>query len=1024
MRLRACPIPRTGLQSSHIADLGTNLMTQSFSQQQIVSLAPDPQVAKAAQGLAYPDNWQNLGRGEDFAWGEYLGSGSAAYQVAVDLGGPAFRCTCPSRKRPCKHALALFMLVADASAVIAASERPTWVAQWSEERAGAKERKTHESPAAQSILTKARPSAPAQSRATKRMEQREKRIREGIAALAHWLEDLARQGLGIAQSRPPAFWDEQAARLVDAQAPGLARRVRELAAIAHSGDGWAARLLDHLGRLYLLLEAYARLERLSPQLQEEIRSQVGWTQDQDTLREQAGERDDWLVVGQRMTEQGHLRVLRTWLWGARTKQGALLLDFAPLGKPITCALMPGAHLDAELVFWPGPVRQRALVKAQHALKPMQSLPGHPNIQVAMASYSDSLAALPWLDRFLMPLVDVIPVRQGNHWVVCDGDAQALPLAVSESDGWRLTALSGGNALALAGEWDGERLSPLSAWVANQLVPLTGPSPVAGGGTSLNTWEDLVACALVGVGQAVAVPLPSGGTTALDSLLHDLAGQPAERQVLARAAVFSAWRRAGLRPLALSPARAQAPLDDRLPCPPKAADHLARILSDEALMPLLPEWLAALATGGYDLPHRWLPEMLELACQQKDLRPLVRPVIGQRGVWLAVQREPWAHLLLPTGRQDVTERWQNGLFDERLELLWHVRRADPLLGLELLSSTWPQEPPREREAFLAALSAGLSMADEPFLEAALDDRRKDVRIAAATLLAALPGSRLCQRMLDRLSHLLHCNPGGQGGLARLGIGRRLSLEVTLPTECDRAMIRDGIDLDGIAGLGVRNGWLAQMLSVVPPEIWLLRWGVRPEQALAAIAGSDWQDTLLFGWAHAAIRHHDAAWAEAIMSVLFQRTRQAREQMLFQDTASTDPAMRLIPELWPALAPARQEALLLDALQSRLPLQNGHMALSLLRQCRYPWSETLSRAVIAGLQRAIREGDASFDHTWMVRPRLKEYALYVSPALAAQATSGWDKNRPLWNAWASAVEQFMNILQFRNDMLAALPPATPA
>jgi uncharacterized Zn finger protein len=27
--------------------------------------------------------------------------------VSVDLSGPAFRCTCPSRKFPCKHGLAL-----------------------------------------------------------------------------------------------------------------------------------------------------------------------------------------------------------------------------------------------------------------------------------------------------------------------------------------------------------------------------------------------------------------------------------------------------------------------------------------------------------------------------------------------------------------------------------------------------------------------------------------------------------------------------------------------------------------------------------------------------------------------------------------------------------------------------------------------------------------------------------------------------------------------------------------------------
>ncbi len=456
-------------------------MASTFSQQRILGLAPDTQVAHAARSLAHPGKWQNLGLDEGVAWGEFQGSGNKPYQVAVGLEGPAFKCNCPSRKRPCKHALALFMLAAYQDSAIPAGERPVWVAQWLAGRASVREQEKREPLAAQDTPNEA-PSLPIEPvRASKRGAQREKRVREGTGALAHWMEDLARQGLGSAQSQPPAFWDEQAARLVDAQAPGLARRVRELSTFAHSGEDWPARLLDHLGRLHLLLEAYARLDRLPLELREEIRSQIGWTQDQSALRDQAGERDDWLVVGQRITEEERLRVARTWLWGVRSQVGVFTLDFAPPGRPIECAMIPGTHLDATLVFWPGPVRQRALVKVQHAISPMQALPGYCNLEVALATFGAALAGVPWLDRFLMPLADVIPVRQGSNWLVCDVDHHALPLAVGEMDGWRLTALSGGSPLTLAGEWDGEHLSPLSAWTANQLILLTGESLPDGGG---------------------------------------------------------------------------------------------------------------------------------------------------------------------------------------------------------------------------------------------------------------------------------------------------------------------------------------------------------------------------------------------------------------------------------------------------------------------------------------------------------------------------------------------------------------
>jgi hypothetical protein len=541
---------------------------------------------------------------------------------------------------------------------------------------------------------------------------------------------------------------------------------------------------------------------------------------------------------------------------------------------------------------------------------------------------------------------------------------------------------------------------------------------------MSAWDDLVAVALVGTDQTRPAPMTSAGSTALESLLHGLEDRPVEQRMLAAASVFSTWRRAGMRPLELSAMPAQAPAEDRLPCPEAAAGHLARILRDETLMPVLPQWLAALAAAGHNLPHRWVPEVLDLACRQPDLRPLIRPVLGPRGAWLAAQRQEWTPLLMPSTREAIIERWHNGLLEERLELLRYVRRADPPLGLELVSSTWQQEPPRQRKRFLQTLSAGLSMADEPFLEAALDDRRKDVRLAAAELLAALPGSRLCRRMLDRLLPLLHFTPGGQSGLARLGLGRKPSVEVTLPGECDKAILRDGLDPDGIEGLGVRSGCLAQMLSMVPPEIWCARWDVDPQRALAAFSKTEWEDAFLVGWAHAVARYHDAAWADAVISVLQHKVPQWREQPTLQAGAAAQRAVKLLYLLWPALSPARLEARALESLGSRPHLQNTHVAVSLLGQCRHPWSEALGRAMLQALQRVVREGDSSLDITWPPRQALKEYALYMPPSLAAQAAEGWDRSGPVWNSWSSPVEQFQTILRFRYEMLAALPPTAPA
>ena len=78
-----------------------------FSAESVLALAPDAASAKAANGLTKPGQWPLLGANEAALWGEC--QGSSTYQTQVDLAGPSFRCSCPSRKFPCKHGLALLL---------------------------------------------------------------------------------------------------------------------------------------------------------------------------------------------------------------------------------------------------------------------------------------------------------------------------------------------------------------------------------------------------------------------------------------------------------------------------------------------------------------------------------------------------------------------------------------------------------------------------------------------------------------------------------------------------------------------------------------------------------------------------------------------------------------------------------------------------------------------------------------------------------------------------------------------------
>ena len=88
--------------------------------------------------------------------------------------------------------------------------------------------------------------------ARRRAEQREARVAAGIMELDSWLRDQVRQGLAASQRAGYLHWDDIAARMVDAQAPGLAERLRALAAVPHSGPGWDGRLLEEYALLRLL----------------------------------------------------------------------------------------------------------------------------------------------------------------------------------------------------------------------------------------------------------------------------------------------------------------------------------------------------------------------------------------------------------------------------------------------------------------------------------------------------------------------------------------------------------------------------------------------------------------------------------------------------------------------------------------------------------------------------------------------------------------------------------------------------
>lgn len=444
------------------------------SAQQVESLARDAATADRARKLAAPIHWVAPGASARAIWAEHRGS--STYQVRVDLRDLASRCSCPVPRQPCKHALGLLFFAAQRPAAFAAAAEPEWVAEWLDRRDAAAERKSRAKEAkAEEVVDPRVQERRAEARES-RAAAREGQIADGLDLLDTWLADLVRVGLAAVESQTPGIFEDSARRLVDAKAGGLAGWVRRLAAVPLATPEWQPRLLGQLGRLALFTHAFRRLGELEPALQIDLRQLVGIALGQDEVLAHGDRlRDRWQILGQIVGEDEASKLLtrRTWLWGQSSRRAALVLHFTPAkGGRFAEHLPPGAAIDAELAFYPGQSRQRALIVAREgAPEPVEALAAG-TIAELLTEVSAAVARQPWLERFPARL------RVAPAWTA-DGalavvDAEGAHVPVRGGDPYLLLAVSGGMPVDLVGEWDGDALMPLGALVDRRFIVLHAP----------------------------------------------------------------------------------------------------------------------------------------------------------------------------------------------------------------------------------------------------------------------------------------------------------------------------------------------------------------------------------------------------------------------------------------------------------------------------------------------------------------------------------------------------------------------
>lgn len=435
-------------------------MNERWSPERVTALAPDSASDVAGRRLATPVPWSGIGWAHPLLWGACQGSGTTPYEVAIDVSGPTYACSCPSRKFPCKHVLGLLYLWSEGR-IDEGGSISRFALHWStrRERAeSAEEPKPLPTKTAEQIAA-----------AAARAAQREERVTDGLAELDRWLADQVTAGL--AHTRPGTVANV-AARMVDAQAPGVAGRLRDLdRASTVGGDrGRRAGLDDTLseyGLLHLLARGWTQPD-LSDDLRATIRAHIGFTIPKESVLATPPVADRWAVIGMRDSDEEQVSTRRVWLYGNRTGRFALVLFFTPHGMTADASLVPGSAVDAELHYYPGGPQLRALLGQTQTMLPTARIEvAAGTVAEAVATWRGALAQDPWLTSYPVCLSgrpDLTPEP-----VLVDSTGEGLRLLGDAVIA--LMARTGGDPATVFGELTPRGLLPTAMNTADGLVVL-------------------------------------------------------------------------------------------------------------------------------------------------------------------------------------------------------------------------------------------------------------------------------------------------------------------------------------------------------------------------------------------------------------------------------------------------------------------------------------------------------------------------------------------------------------------------
>jgi hypothetical protein len=226
----------------------------SVTHEFIEAAAPNAEAAKNGRGLLLKKKFLALHRSPDETlwFGHCEGSGKTPYLCSADFAvpeKPVYRCTCPSRQFPCKHALGLLYALAEGNTFTTA-EVPEELTAKREKVAARVEKRKADADRPVKVNTAA-------------LTKKIKAQLEGIDVLEKLTLDVVRLGIGNMNAKTAHELEAQARQLGNAYLPGAQNALRNYTTLFVSDEGEErsaagreaiySEALDQLCRLHALI---------------------------------------------------------------------------------------------------------------------------------------------------------------------------------------------------------------------------------------------------------------------------------------------------------------------------------------------------------------------------------------------------------------------------------------------------------------------------------------------------------------------------------------------------------------------------------------------------------------------------------------------------------------------------------------------------------------------------------------------------------------------------------------------------